>query len=81
LLFVLSAGLAREYDAEDLWRKPWHVLLPLAASLVGSFVLYLLVRAVGFLQLRKTPDLPGYGVFLGLYWLIARRCARKCWAR
>lgn len=71
LLFVLSAGLAREYDAEDLRHEPWHLLLPLAASIVGSFVLYLLVRAVGFLQLRKTPDLPGYGVFLGLYWLTA----------
>lgn len=27
-LLVLSAGLAREYDGEDLWHQPWHLLLP-----------------------------------------------------
>ena len=31
-LFVLSAGFAREYDGEDLVAEPWHVLIPLAAS-------------------------------------------------
>jgi len=29
-LFVLSAGLAREYDGEDLLHEPWHALIPLA---------------------------------------------------
>jgi len=43
LLFVLSAGLAREYDGEYLAREPWHLLLPLAASLATSFVLYAIV--------------------------------------
>ncbi len=42
LLFVLSAGLAREYDAEDLLAEPHHVFVPLAASLATSFGLYLL---------------------------------------
>jgi hypothetical protein len=40
LVFVLSAGFAREYDGEDLLHEPWHLLLPLAASLAASFFLY-----------------------------------------
>jgi hypothetical protein len=43
LILVLTAGLAREYDAEYLLAEPWHLLLPVAASLVTSFVLYLLI--------------------------------------
>lgn len=35
-LFVLSAGLAREYDNHDLVHEPWHVLLPLVASAPAS---------------------------------------------
>lgn len=33
LLFALSAGFAREYDGEDLWHEPWHLAVPLVASL------------------------------------------------
>ena len=47
LLFVISAGFAREYDGEYLLREPWHVFIPLGASLLTSFVLYLLVDGVG----------------------------------
>jgi hypothetical protein len=43
LLFVLSAGFAREYDGADLLHEPWHLALPLAASLGTSLVLYTLV--------------------------------------
>jgi hypothetical protein len=28
LVFVLSAGLAREYDGQDLVHEPWHLLIP-----------------------------------------------------
>jgi hypothetical protein len=50
LVFVLVAGLAREYDGEDLLAEPWHVLIPLAASVVSSGVLYLLVRWVAWVN-------------------------------
>ena len=46
LLFVLSAGFAREYDGEYLIAEPWHLLLPLAASLIGCAVLVILLRAI-----------------------------------
>ena len=72
LLFVLAAGLAREYDGEDLLREPWHLLLPLGASLATSTLLYgllwliLLVRAGG-----TNRPLLSYRAFLGLYWMTA----------
>jgi hypothetical protein len=47
LVFVLSAGFAREYDGEDLLREPWHLFIPLGASLLASLVLFTFVYAVG----------------------------------
>jgi hypothetical protein len=41
-LFVLSAGFARDYDGKDLLQEPWHLLLPLVASLASSFLLFCL---------------------------------------
>lgn len=72
LLFVLSAGFAREYDGEDLWHEPWHLLIPLAASLVSSFVLF----TICFVRLVKTdPQRPSffaaYVSFLTLFWMTA----------
>lgn len=67
-LFVVSAGFAREYDAVDLLRKPWHLALPLVASVGTSLALYL------FLFLAKGCRVPwkdGYRAFLGLYWMTA----------
>src|SRR5262245_42702691 len=43
VLFVLSAGLAREYDGAYLLREPWHLVLPLAASIATSSLLFGLV--------------------------------------
>ncbi|MEX2173386.1 MAG: hypothetical protein WD872_03430 [Pirellulaceae bacterium] len=72
LIFVLAAGFAREYDGEDLLRQPWHLLIPLGASLVTSALLYLLVRIIAWEHSAKEPALfPGYLDFLGLYWLTA----------
>ena len=71
LLFVLSAGLAREYDAADLLYEPWHALLPLPASLATSLILYT-VLYVKPAYLRAAPSfLAGYRQFLSLYWLTA----------
>ncbi len=71
-VFVLSAGFAREYDGEDLLAEPWHLLLPLGASLVASLVLYDFVRnasrSVDALPALYWPD---YASFLGLFWMTA----------
>ncbi len=72
LLFVISAGFAREYDGEDLWSEPWHLLLPVVASLVTSLLLFLLVY---LLSLRRHAHVKNvfssYRTFLGLYWMTA----------
>jgi len=71
-LFVLSAGFAREHDQEDLRADPWYVLLPLAASLLTSCILFLLVYMV---SLRRTvepvPIRGAYRSFLTTYWMTA----------
>jgi hypothetical protein len=67
-LFVLSAGLAREYDGEDLLHEPWHLLLPFAASVAASAVLY--VASVGH-PCRKGNGFRGYFSFLALFWMTA----------
>jgi hypothetical protein len=72
LLFVLSAGFAREYDGEDLLAEPWHLLIPLGASLATSFLLFGLVWLLD--RGWKREELPfreGYRSFLGLYWMTA----------
>jgi len=71
-LFVLSAGLAREYDGEDLLAEPWHLLIPFGASLVTSFVLFSAVWLAG--RKRRTEPMPfwkAYRGFLSLYWATA----------
>jgi hypothetical protein len=71
-LFVLSAGFAREYDGEDLLAEPWHVLLPLAASLGTSLLLGGLLYGVAWM---RTEHPLGFGTFyrsfLALYWMTA----------
>ena len=56
LLFVLSAGFARDYDGQDLLREPWHLLVPLGASLATSFLLFLV--ACGRLFVTKEGGPP-----------------------
>jgi hypothetical protein len=71
LLFVLSAGLAREYDGEDLLHEPWHLLIPLAASLTTSTILYCMLWIV----LRGWATFPNewrtFFAFVSLYWMTA----------
>jgi len=71
-LLVLSAALAREYDGEDLRAEPWHLLIPFAASLVTSFVLFSAVWLAG--RKRRIEPMPfwkAYRGFLSLYWATA----------
>src|SRR5437763_4576239 len=71
LLFVLSAGFAREYDGEDLLHEPWHLFIPLAASLVASLLLYGLIQMAAGGKMGAIPVGPvsraGYWQFLGLF--------------
>jgi hypothetical protein len=83
LLFVLSAGFAREYDGHDLLREPWHIVIPLGASLAASFLLFLVVCGSLYLQANpksdwttgRHPEWPSffsaYRSFLTLFWMTA----------
>jgi len=71
LLLVLSAGFAREYDAEYLLREPWHLLLPLAASLATSLILFLLLFVVAWVRSARPTFWSSYRAFLGVYWMTA----------
>lgn len=72
LLFVLSAGFAREYDGEDLLHEPWHLLIPLGASLAASFGLYLIAcLKFDWKSDQNPPFLKGYRSFLTLFWMTA----------
>ena len=72
LLFVISAGFAREYDGEYLIAEPWHLLIPVAASLIGCFCMSALVslmarcRGAGDVGFREV-----FRSFLNLYWMTA----------
>lgn len=72
-LFVLSAGFAREYDGEDLLHEPWHLLIPFAASIATSYLLFVLLRMI--VRWHEKQDRPShfasYRSFLALYWMTA----------
>jgi hypothetical protein len=71
-LFVLSASFARDYDGEDLLHEPWHLLIPLAASLGASFLLFIFAHGIVFLKSERfLPFLSTYRSFLGLFWMTA----------
>ena len=72
LLFVLAAGFAREYDGEYLLAEPWHLVLPLVASLVGCFAMVVLIFV--FLKVQKAEEatfLETLRSFLNVYWMTA----------
>ena len=72
LVFVLSAGFAREYDGEYLLREPWHLLIPVGASMLSAFVLHLLLMCVR--RIRGAKDIEfglDYRRLLTLFWMTA----------
>jgi hypothetical protein len=75
MLFVISAALAREYDGKDLLHEPWHLALPLAVSLLTSFLLFVLLETA-FPNRHQQAIQAGrfvvkYRALLGLYWMTA----------
>ncbi len=70
LLFVVSAGFAREYDGEYLVAEPWHALIPIAASLIGCSFMVVLLYAIAYWQV-ETSFLKTFRTFLNVYWMTA----------
>jgi hypothetical protein len=71
-LFVLSAALAREYDGKDLLHEPWHLFIPVGASLAASLLLSLLVLSLTFRHLSGVWGFMRlYLSMLGLFWMTA----------
>jgi hypothetical protein len=72
LLLVLSAGLARSYYSRDLIGQPWHLFVPLAASLPLSLGFVLFLHALAAYHSGPMPPLlASCRSFLGLFWLTA----------
>ena len=72
LVLVLGTGLAREYDGEDLLHEPWHALIPLAASLVPSSLLSLLVWLGMRRRSRNATPLAAFAPqMLAAFWMTA----------
>lgn len=73
VIFVFSAGLAREYDGEDLLHEPWHVLRPLLASLMSGGILFLVVHLAATAKKAdlEIPILTPWKRFMGLFWMTA----------
>ena len=66
-VLVLAAGLAREYDQEDLLRAPWYLAIPFGASTVVAFLVLLVTRQWG----EGRPFWREFSRFLGLFWMTA----------
>ncbi len=72
LIFVFSAGFAREYDAEDLLHEPWFLFIPLVASIGSSLLLYFVIRFFPSYSKKDDPvNRLRYSSFLALYWMTA----------
>ncbi len=72
LLFVIAAGFAREYDGEYLLAEPWHLALPLAASLIGCSAMVLVIFIAAWCRgEREAGFVTTYGAFLRCYWMTA----------
>ena len=72
LMFVIAAGFAREYDGEYLIAEPWHLVLPLAASLIGCaamvLVTYFFLKCNGE---KESSLIEIFRSFLNVYWMTA----------
>ncbi len=73
LAFCVSTAFARHYDGKYLFREPWFLLAPAAASIVTSSILFAAMYVVVSIKARRIQR--GYGQaylsFLGLYLMTA----------
>jgi hypothetical protein len=67
-VLVLAAGLARNYDGEDLRHEPWWLIVPFVVSAVLGLSVYALARVN---VSGRPPFWAGYRSLLGVMWLIA----------
>lgn len=70
LTFVISAGFAREYDGEYLLAEPWHLLIPVAASLIGCFLMVIFIFGLAFRGV-KISFWQTLRSFINVYWMTA----------
>lgn len=68
LIFVLSAGFARNYARTDLRREPWCLAIPFVASVASSLGLFAWLYVLAW---WPSEFVTHYLSFLGLYWLTA----------
>ena len=61
LLFVVSAGFARDYDGEDLLHDPWYLLISMVASFVSATGLFFVLVVIGLI--RKQSGLINFGLY------------------
>lgn len=64
LALVASAALARSSVHRDVRREPWHLLVPLVASLVAALLVFRFVS-------DSRATLAGFRAFLGAFWCTA----------
>ncbi|MBA3685667.1 MAG: hypothetical protein H0W72_10580 [Planctomycetes bacterium] len=71
LLLVMSAALAREYDAEYLLAEPWHLLLsPLVSWAMATLIFALVSTSRGYGD-KPRPGWRAYAAFIGLFWMMS----------
>lgn len=71
LLLVMSAALAREYDAEYLLAEPWHLLLsPVVSWAMATLIFALVATSRGYGD-QPRPGRRAYAAFIGLFWLMS----------
>ena len=71
-LLVLSAAVAREYDAVSLWHEPADLFAPFAASLLLATFLLLIIQAARHLVPQSVLTWwSDYRTFLTGYWMTA----------
>ena len=71
-VLVLSAGLARTWQRQDLVARPWLLVVPYAASVVSASVFVLLLNGLASVQAGRLQGVvSGLFTVLALFWMTA----------
>jgi hypothetical protein len=68
---VILAGLFREYDQESLLHEPWHLGIPLAASLGLSALLFVILKAIPAVRHTPLSKTEEFRRLLTCFWMTA----------